>query len=224
MSQINFPNIPSDGDEFLAPNGTTYQYDSDTGQWKILLGPGADGPKGPIGPEGATGSTGPDGPTGATGTDATRITGEIIAFGGTTVPSGWLECNGQAAPSALAAVLGISNVPDLRGEFIRGFDNGRGVDSGRAILTAQGDEFESHTHIQNSHNHTQNPHTHQANYTPLTYVAGQPQANGLVTAVTALTNISTNTATNIAATATNQSTGGTETRPRNISLMYIIKT
>ena len=53
MSQIVFPSSPEDGDEFLASNGTTYQYDSATGQWKILAGPGVDGPKG------ATGATGP---------------------------------------------------------------------------------------------------------------------------------------------------------------------
>ena len=74
MSQIVFPSSPSDGDEFLADNGTTYQYDSSTGQWKITLSPGAIGPKGsegatgPKGDDGATGSTGPQGtPGGATG-------------------------------------------------------------------------------------------------------------------------------------------------------------
>lgn len=46
-AQISFPNNPSDGDEFLASNGTTYQYDSDTSQWKIKAGPGVQGPPGP---------------------------------------------------------------------------------------------------------------------------------------------------------------------------------
>ena len=59
MSQINFPDSPSNGDEFLAGNGTTYQYDSATGQWKILSGPGSQGPIGPAGPLGSTGATGP---------------------------------------------------------------------------------------------------------------------------------------------------------------------
>ena len=78
MSQINFPNSPSDGDQFLASNGTTYQYDSSTGQWKILESPGAPGPAGPTGntgptglagATGSTGANGPDGSTGATGAD-----------------------------------------------------------------------------------------------------------------------------------------------------------
>ena len=49
MSQIVFPSNPEDGDQFLAANGTTYQYDSATGQWKIVAGPGVQGPPGPPG-------------------------------------------------------------------------------------------------------------------------------------------------------------------------------
>ena len=56
MAQINFPDSPGNGDKFLASNGTTYQYDSTTGQWKILAGPGS---LGPVGPTGSTGATGP---------------------------------------------------------------------------------------------------------------------------------------------------------------------
>ena len=79
MSQIIFPNSPEDGDEFLAPNGTTYQYDSATGQWKILAGPGVQGPPGNTGP---TGATGPEGPTGATGPEGpTGATGPAIDIG-----------------------------------------------------------------------------------------------------------------------------------------------
>lgn len=70
--------------------------------------------------------------------NATLPTGSIIAFGGTTVPTGWLECNGQSTTGypALTAVVGL-NVPDLRGEFIRGWDHGRGIDASRAILSSQ---------------------------------------------------------------------------------------
>lgn len=74
MSQIIFPTNPENAQEFLAENGTTYQYESSTGQWKIYLSPGAIGPRGDVGPtgpegdDGATGSTGPQGsPGGATG-------------------------------------------------------------------------------------------------------------------------------------------------------------
>jgi hypothetical protein len=64
--------------------------------------------------------------------------GCIMAWPNSTPPSGWLECNGQstAGYSALAAVVG-STVPDLRGQFIRGWSNGSSVDSGRALNSSQ---------------------------------------------------------------------------------------
>ena len=67
MSQIVFPSSPDNGDKFLASNGTTYQYDSATGKWKILAGPGVQGPVGPAGTPGATGLPGPTGATGVAG-------------------------------------------------------------------------------------------------------------------------------------------------------------
>ncbi|KAB8311532.1 phage-related tail fiber protein [Rahnella sp. BIGb0603] len=59
-----------------------------------------------------------------------------------TPPAGWLKCNGAAFDKAkypkLAAVYPLGLLPDLRGEFIRGWDDGRGVDAGRVIYGAQG--------------------------------------------------------------------------------------
>lgn len=64
-------------------------------------------------------------------------------------PSGWLICNGAAFDKAmypyLAAAYPSGKLPDLRGEFIRGWDAGRGVDAGRAILSAQGDAIRNIT-------------------------------------------------------------------------------
>ncbi|HEA0194710.1 TPA: phage tail protein [Escherichia coli] len=58
-------------------------------------------------------------------------------------PEGWLKCNGAAFDKVkypkLAVAYPSGNLPDLRGEFLRGWDDGRGVDSGRALLNAQGD-------------------------------------------------------------------------------------
>ncbi|MDI7383614.1 phage tail protein [Cronobacter dublinensis] len=58
-----------------------------------------------------------------------------------TAPAGWLKCNGAVFTAAqypkLAQAYPGLKLPDLRGEFIRGWDDGRGVDSGRAILSAQ---------------------------------------------------------------------------------------
>ncbi|MGR7321988.1 phage tail-collar fiber domain-containing protein [Klebsiella aerogenes] len=67
----------------------------------------------------------------------------------TSAPLGWLICNGAAFDKAmypyLAAAYPSGKLPDLRGEFIRGWDAGRGVDAGRAILAAQGDAIRNIT-------------------------------------------------------------------------------
>ncbi|ELQ5997332.1 tail fiber protein [Cronobacter dublinensis] len=58
-----------------------------------------------------------------------------------TAPAGWLKCNGAVFTAAqypkLAQAYPGLKLPDLRGEFIRGWDDGRGVDSGRALLSIQ---------------------------------------------------------------------------------------
>jgi microcystin-dependent protein len=94
--------------------------------------------------------------------------------------------------------------------------------TGDAIGSVQEENYLSHTHVQNSHNHTQNAHSHL--YIASTSgggfgasgLSGTTPYNGTATDVA--------TATNIAATATNQNSGGNETRPQNISAMFIIKT
>jgi hypothetical protein len=65
--------------------------------------------------------------------DSTPI-GTVAAFNLAACPTGWIPSNGT------------SGTPDLRGEFIRGLDSGRGVDTGRVLGTAQIDLFKSHTH------------------------------------------------------------------------------
>nr|WP_242688848.1 phage tail protein [Photorhabdus tasmaniensis] len=64
-------------------------------------------------------------------------------------PSGYLACNGQAFNKSQYPQLAIAYpsgvLPDLRGEFIRGWDDGRGVDSGRGILSWQGDAIRNIT-------------------------------------------------------------------------------
>ena len=64
-------------------------------------------------------------------------------------PSGFLLMDGQAITQAQYPILyGLygANLPDLRGAFIRGWDNGKGRDTGRSILSYQEDDFKSHTH------------------------------------------------------------------------------
>ncbi|HFV0862663.1 TPA: phage tail protein [Escherichia coli] len=69
--------------------------------------------------------------------------GVPVPWPSATPPTGWLKCNGAAFSSEmypnLAKAYPTNKLPDLRGEFIRGWDDGRGMDTGRAILSAQGD-------------------------------------------------------------------------------------
>lgn len=139
--------------------------------------------------------------------------GQIGAFARPTAPTGWLKANGSAVSrttfNALFAAIGTTfgagdgsstfNLPDLRGEFIRGLDDGRGVDSGRLIGTAQADEFKSHTH-------TNVGSIFARTDGPGNSVAYQTNASGAA-----------------AGMAFVNSTGGTETRPRNVALLYCIK-
>ena len=68
--------------------------------------------------------------------------GTIVPYYGTDEPSGWKICDGRScAGSELAKKLGIRNVPDLRGRFIRMIG---GNAAGMAV--AQGDELKGHTH------------------------------------------------------------------------------
>lgn len=134
-------------------------------------------------------------------------TGAVEAFAMSSAPAGWLKCDGTAVSrttyAALFAVVGTAfgagngsttfNLPDLRGEFIRGFDDGKGTDSGRTFGSAQADELKQHRHTINT----------------VTVAAGS-------TAVAAIG--TTTTGGNLTGW-----TGGTETRPRNIALLYCIK-
>ena len=84
--------------------------------------------------------------------------GSVFCIAHTSVPSGYLECNGDNLPNGTGTVQGVtanfaplraligSSLPDLRGEFVRGFDHGRGVDSSRSMLSPQGDQNAYHRH------------------------------------------------------------------------------
>jgi microcystin-dependent protein len=90
--------------------------------------------------------------------------GTVAMRAATAVPAGWLECNGSAISrttyALLFAVIGANygagdgvntfNLPDMRGEFARGFDGGRGVDSGRTLGVPQADGMRQHNHTASS--------------------------------------------------------------------------
>ena len=148
----------------------------------------------------------------AAGTWAAAVpVGSVIMYADDVVPTGWFECDATAVSrttyAGLFAVIGTTfgtgdgsttfNLPDMRGEFARGWDHGRGVDPARTFGSAQADELEAHVHS------VQPP------------AAADDTASGLTTTGTGGAESITpyNTA----------STGGSETRPRNIALMFIIK-
>ena len=78
-------------------------------------------------------------------------TGMIAPFAMSSPPTGWLECNGatisRSTYATLFAAIGTTYgagdgsstfvLPDLRATFIRGFDNSRGIDTGRTFGSFQ---------------------------------------------------------------------------------------
>ncbi|HFU7353450.1 TPA: tail fiber protein [Escherichia coli] len=67
--------------------------------------------------------------------------GVPVPWPSATPPTGWIKCNGAAFTASqypkLALAYPALRLPDLRGEFIRGWDDGRGIDSGRGVLSSQ---------------------------------------------------------------------------------------
>lgn len=140
--------------------------------------------------------------------------GSIIMWPTSTIPTDWLECDGSAIPAQFTSLIALigSSTPDLRGEFVRGWDNGRGIDVGRSLLSSQSDEFKSHTHVQNPHSHALDQ---------LAQFRSGSRARSDSDSRYTVQNLSINATES--ETAVNQNTGGIETRPRNFSLVYIMK-
>ena len=76
--------------------------------------------------------------------------GAPVPWPSETPPTGWLKCNGAAFSAEeypeLAKAYPTNKLPDLRGEFIRGWDDGRGIDTGRALLNWQPHTILDHAH------------------------------------------------------------------------------
>lgn len=136
-------------------------------------------------------------------------TGAVLPFAGESAPDGYLICDGSSISrtnyadlfSVIGCCYGSGNgsstfsIPDLRGEFIRGLDGGRGVDRNRTLGEPQMDEIRSHTHTI-----TVGPST-------------------LSTGNTGGGNRSSDEGT-----VDSGAFGGGETRPRNLAMNFIIKT
>ncbi|WP_096268644.1 phage tail-collar fiber domain-containing protein [Escherichia coli] len=76
--------------------------------------------------------------------------GVPVPWPSATPPTGWLKCNGAAFSAEeypeLAKAYPTNKLPDLRGEFIRGWDDGRGIDTGRTLLNWQPHTILDHAH------------------------------------------------------------------------------
>lgn len=168
--------------------------------------------------------------------------GIIAPFAGTSAPSGWLTCEGQAVSQTTYAALyaaigatwntggeGVGNfrLPDLRGVFLRGTGtNGTGSSSGAvgpSVGTYAGDTFQGHWHSVNDPGHVHTFAGASYNYAD-TLNGTQPFAN---TGYGTSTNSST-TGLTVRAPSTDGTNGtpqtGTETKPKNYGILYIIKT
>lgn len=135
--------------------------------------------------------------------------GAVMPFAMSSAPDGWLKCNGAAVSrttyaalfSAIGTLYGAGNgsttfnLPDLRGEFVRGWDDARGVDSGRTMGTTQSDELKSHRH-------------------DISGFSYGDSGDGYIT-TGGLDSSGVGDRTDY--------TGGNETRPRNVALNYCIK-
>jgi microcystin-dependent protein len=200
-------------------------------------------------------------------TDAVNFPpGAVLPFAQTAAPTGWLKANGAAvsrtAYANLFAAIGTTfgggdgsttfNVPELRGEFIRGFTDGRAVDAGRVFGSAQVSENLSHAHTAtaatDTHDHTSSGttvsdgwHQHNVTYNRRTSGSGEVSAGTVPFAGVAASNsgqvvnategagahthaYSNTTSSDVHTHAlTVGSTGGTESRPRNVALLLCIK-
>nr|WP_227915999.1 phage tail protein [Escherichia coli] len=147
--------------------------------------------------------------------------GVPVPWPSATPPTGWLKCNGAAFSAEeypeLAKAYPTNKLPDLRGEFIRGWDDGRGVDAGRALLSIQTGMLEKHRHIVVANDgYDTKDEWELATIFKKTYTQGR----GLD---------ASNTGGNLIPSPTLHSrgsignTGGSETRPRNIAFNYIVR-
>ena len=190
---------------------------------------------------------------------ALNPTGMVIWVAMSNAPAGFIKANGAAVSrttySALFAAIGTTfgsgdgsttfNVPDLRGEFIRGWDDGRGVDSGRSFASVQAQSYQSHDHTGSTagagtHSHsgstnTAGNHVHSINATTDLFTEEDDNFVSVRDGNFSFTyntnsagdhahSFSTNSVGDHAHSFTTNASGGTETRPRNVALLACIKT
>lgn len=165
--------------------------------------------------------------------------GTIITFASATAPTGYLKANGallsRTTYSALFAAIGTTfgigdgsttfALPDLRAYFPRGWDDGRGIDTSRVFGSLQADSYLNHSHTASET--SDGAHTHKTSVGDAVgaYDFGTNIADATATSGTRESWADTNSAGAHTHTITvaASTTGTTETRPKNIALLYCIK-
>ncbi len=164
--------------------------------------------------------------------------GTVIMFATDAVPAGYLECDGSSVSTTTQAVLfaviayefggsGANfNLPDLRGQFIRGYDNGAGIDLDAASRTDRGDATTGDQvgtkQAQSTEDHT---HSTTLNVADNLESSGGSQKTAYKPSESAMPTASTNPGATKAEVSGSPSTGAdNETRPVNITMMFCIKT
>ena len=173
--------------------------------------------------------------------------GAVLPYPTDTVPAGWLHCNGQSVATAdypaLFAKIGYKyggsgayfNLPDYRGEFLRGDDDGAGTDpdvssrtdrgdgtTGGEVGTKQGSQYGSHTHGATAG--TGGAHFHGTDGHALFGITAGAGVNStvLIGVGSGTGGHTTDTHSGHTHPVTVSASGGNETRSRNISVMWII--
>lgn len=146
-----------------------------------------------------------------------------------TVPQGCLAMNGQRFDKShypkLALKYPSGTLPDMRGEFIRGVDNGRNIDSGRGILSSQSDEIRSHAHKFRYVGQNQRSESNRTNIIDQLTVGDSvfrtDRPNDAIIKVANESDVKYGKTPFADVSIYINNAGGAETRPRNIAYHYI---
>lgn len=206
----------------ISPAAATVLDDTTVGAMLVTMG-GA-----PLASPALTGT--PSAPTAAPGTNTTQLAtcafalanglpvATVIHVAQSAAPSGFLKANGAAVSRTtyadLFAAVGVMfgagdgsttfNLPDMRGEFVRGWDDARGIDSGRTLGSAQSDALKAHLHAMDA----------DGRLVAKRFGSDSFDARSIAAAVDDF---------NYGGDQNTGNTGDTETRPRNIALLACIK-
>ncbi|EKK1456512.1 TPA: tail fiber protein [Escherichia coli] len=154
--------------------------------------------------------------------------GVPVPWPSATPPTGWLKCNGAAFSAEeypeLAKAYPTNKLPDLRGEFIRGWDDGRGIDAERTLLSIQNGGVELHTH--------QGQIFRVSDYRTKEIPASEVMGRGYIASLTPGADspldfddysVSSNPNGYFVGNQRTTAYGINETRPRNIAFNYIVR-